>query len=263
MQNAQTKQDNAIWPLSEPATLLCIDDEPNILSSLARVFRGQFFNCITTTDPDEVLSIIENQPVHVVLSDQRMPELQGTELLEKIKNINPEIIRAILSGYSDIGAILDSINKSYVFKFISKPWKNETLVSVVHECFDQYLRTHEPNGTYIPDKDENVSLVPDADFAFNQNERIIETLPNPIIGIDGQLTMRMVNAEARKVFKNIHKTNDATQHFSKEVIDTIITMQVCEPGESIRIYSELFKCWITITASDIDLIGKSVLVIME
>ena len=102
-------------------TIIFIDDEERIVRSLAVMFKGQY-NVVATTNPREVLDVIKRQRVHLVVSDQRMPEVVGVDLLREVRALSPLTMRVLLTGYSDLAAIVGSINDGEIFRFVSKPW---------------------------------------------------------------------------------------------------------------------------------------------
>lgn len=106
--------------------LLLVDDESLVLSSLSRLFRSDY-EITTANSGDEALSILRNQNFDVIISDQRMPGMKGVDLLRQAKDIAPHSMRILLTGYSDLSAIIDSVNEGEVFRYITKPWKNEAL----------------------------------------------------------------------------------------------------------------------------------------
>ena len=114
---------------TEPKTrgrLLLVDDEALVLSSLNRLFRSDY-DVTTAGSGDEALSLLKKQSFDVIISDQRMPGMKGVELLRQAKEIAPQSMRILLTGYSDLSAIIDSVNEGEVFRYITKPWKNEAL----------------------------------------------------------------------------------------------------------------------------------------
>lgn len=124
--------------MKEKKTLLFVDDEPNILSALKRVFFDDDFEILTATSGKEALKMMEGQPVQLVISDQRMPEMSGTELLAKIREKNPEIMRVILTGFADMDAAVEAINSGQIYQFIFKPWNDEELRSVVVRALEHF-----------------------------------------------------------------------------------------------------------------------------
>jgi len=110
--------------------ILLVDDEPLVLQSLSATFRKQY-NVYTATNGKEAIEIIRNHSIHVVLSDQRMPGMLGHEVLRMVKTISPSTIRILLTGYSDLDAIMSSVNSGEVFRYLTKPWKVEQLRETV------------------------------------------------------------------------------------------------------------------------------------
>lgn len=118
--------------MSKP-TLLLVDDEERILRSLRMLFFGGY-QVRMTTDPDEALRILRDERVHVIVSDQRMPEMQGSELLRHAREISPATMRILLTGYSDLDASIASVNEGEVFRYLMKPWDAEEVKRVVAEA---------------------------------------------------------------------------------------------------------------------------------
>ena len=112
-------------------SVLLVDDEPEITSSLSRLLRRNKLNVHTANCGKEALDILAKHSIDVVLSDQCMPEMTGSELLAEVSERYPETVRMILSGYSDFKALSDAINNGRIFKFLAKPWDNQELLSEV------------------------------------------------------------------------------------------------------------------------------------
>jgi serine/threonine-protein kinase len=115
------------------ARLLIVDDEERILTALKSRFRDRY-HVFTTTDGNKALDFLRRYPMHVIISDQRMPIMPGVELLRRSREISPRSVRILLTGYSDLAAIVGSINEGEVYRFISKPWDNDDLQRVVAEA---------------------------------------------------------------------------------------------------------------------------------
>ncbi len=117
----------------ERATVLFVDDEERILRSLRMLFRGRY-EVLTTTSGHEALKLVRERRVHVVVSDQRMPLMLGVDLLRQVREISPVTMRLLLTGYSDLTAIVASVNESEIFRFIEKPWQAPYLLDVVEQA---------------------------------------------------------------------------------------------------------------------------------
>jgi response regulator RpfG family c-di-GMP phosphodiesterase len=115
-------------------TVLCVDDEVNVLNSLKRLLRKESYKLLLASSGKEGLSLLEKEPVHLVISDQRMPEMTGTEFLQIVKQRYPEAVRIILTGYSEANTIIESINKGEIYRYLMKPWDDEELRNMIQEC---------------------------------------------------------------------------------------------------------------------------------
>jgi serine/threonine-protein kinase len=128
-------------PAGEPARsptatrprLLVIDDEERILSALKSVFRRDY-HVFATSDCAQALAFLNKYYVHAIISDQRMPAMPGVALLKEARRITPYSMRILLTGYADLAAIVGSINDGEIFRFVSKPWDNNELRSIVAEA---------------------------------------------------------------------------------------------------------------------------------
>ena len=118
--------------MSKP-TLLLVDDEERILRSLRMLFFGGY-QVRMATDPHEALRILRDERVHVIVSDQRMPVMNGSELLRLAREASPATMRILLTGYSDLEASIASVNEGEVFRYLMKPWDAEQVKKVVEEA---------------------------------------------------------------------------------------------------------------------------------
>lgn len=125
-----------------PATLLLVDDEANILASLRRLFRPLGYTILTAESGAAGLEILENEPVDIIISDMRMPQMDGAQFLEQVAGRWPQTVRFILTGYADLNSTIDAINKGQIYGYFSKPWEdNEIRLAVQHALEQQRLRS--------------------------------------------------------------------------------------------------------------------------
>ncbi|MBC7514472.1 MAG: response regulator [Herminiimonas sp.] len=117
--------------------ILCVDDEANILSSLRRLFRGRGYQILTATSGQAGLEILRAQPVDLVISDMRMPEMNGAQFLEAVRQNWPQTIRLLLTGYADIASILDAINRGEIHRYITKPWDDNDILLIVRHALER------------------------------------------------------------------------------------------------------------------------------
>ncbi|MFH2067426.1 MAG: ATPase, T2SS/T4P/T4SS family [Pseudomonadota bacterium] len=119
-------------------TILFVDDEPNVLKSMRRIFRQENYNLLTASSGDEALAVFARESVQVIITDHQMPGMTGAELLRKIKADYPRTIRIMLTGHADVDAIMGAVNEGAVYKFITKPWNDDDLRITVSLALEQY-----------------------------------------------------------------------------------------------------------------------------
>lgn len=117
--------------------VLYIDDELDNLTSFRATFRRNF-NITTADSADAAMPILEKETIHVILSDQRMPKMTGIEFFEKIQSLYPDPIRILITGYTDINAVIDAINRGQVYKYLSKPWIEDDVKIFVEKAYEVY-----------------------------------------------------------------------------------------------------------------------------
>lgn len=122
--------------------VLYVDDEVHNLNSFKAGFR-RLFNVFTAESAEEGRKILESEDIQVIITDQRMPVMTGIEFLESIIPTFPDPIRILLTGYADINAVIDAINKGQVYRYIQKPWMEEDLRINIEKAFEIYLLRRE------------------------------------------------------------------------------------------------------------------------
>jgi response regulator RpfG family c-di-GMP phosphodiesterase len=123
---------------ADKITILYVDDEENNLFSFKATFRIKY-QVLTAISGDKALEILATKPVHIIITDQRMPEMTGVEFLEKVIEKYPDPIRILLTGYADMGAVVDAVNKGKIFHYITKPWNEEELDLTINRAYEKYL----------------------------------------------------------------------------------------------------------------------------
>ncbi len=118
--------------------LLFVDDDHNVLAAIKRMLFGEPYEQFYSSSAREALELIKKCPVDVIVSDMRMPEMDGIAFLEKSIEILPEAIRIILSGQADMYSVMEAINRGGIWRFISKPWNDEDMKCTIHNAFDLY-----------------------------------------------------------------------------------------------------------------------------
>ncbi|SDD88010.1 EAL domain-containing protein [Aquimonas voraii] len=118
--------------------LLLVDDEENVLRALVRVLRRDGYVIHTATNATEGFELLAKNRVQVIVSDQRMPGISGTQFLSRVKEMYPDTMRIVLSGYTDLATLTDAINRGAIYKFLTKPWDDEDLREQVRDAYRQY-----------------------------------------------------------------------------------------------------------------------------
>lgn len=122
---------------AEKIKVLYVDDEIHNLHSFKATFR-RVFEVFTAESGLEGLEIFKENHIDIILTDQRMPGMTGIELLVEIKKIDPEPMRILLTGYSDINAVIDAINKGQVYRYLNKPWQEEELKNTIESAYEVF-----------------------------------------------------------------------------------------------------------------------------
>jgi DNA-binding NtrC family response regulator len=120
-----------------PYKILIVDDEAANLRALERLFREEY-EVLMAESGAEAIGLLEQHDVALLITDQRMPEMTGTELLLKTVSLRPRMIRIILTGYTDVEALVTAINSGQIYKYIIKPWNNEDLKTTVTRALQHY-----------------------------------------------------------------------------------------------------------------------------
>lgn len=120
-----------------PETLLFVDDEPNILSALRRLFRPLGYRIFTAESGAQGLEIFDREKIDLVISDMRMPVMDGAQFLEQVRLKSPDTVRILLTGYADISSTIDAINKGQIYRYISKPWEDNDISLSVRHALEQ------------------------------------------------------------------------------------------------------------------------------
>ena len=209
-------------------TVLCVDDEPNIVEALERLLRRKY-SVITATSGEDALKLLKEHEVDLIISDQKMPKMSGVEFLKKSLNIQPNCVRILLTGYTDIESAIEAINKGEIYRYISKPWDNSEIQSIVDQAVDKYqtaqslkIKTLELEKAY----EELKSL----DTAKTQFMYLINhELKTPLTSILSYLEILMetqLNPEQLKFSNRIMEGADKLQ----KLVDDVLILIKAESG---------------------------------
>lgn len=119
--------------------ILYVDDEMNNLVSFKATFRMKY-NVFTAISGEEAIKLMDENIIHIIITDQRMPSMTGVEFLERILEKHPDPMRILLTGYADLNAVIDAVNKGKIFHYLSKPWNEEELDMTIQRAFDIYTK---------------------------------------------------------------------------------------------------------------------------
>lgn len=122
--------------------VLYVDDEVNNLVAFTASFRKQY-EIFTATSAQDGLDILEKEEIHVVITDQRMPGVRGVDFLKMVIEKYPDPARMLLTGYSDIEALIDAVNTTHIFKCLAKPWNRKEVMEAVEDGYKAYLKNKE------------------------------------------------------------------------------------------------------------------------
>jgi putative nucleotidyltransferase with HDIG domain len=118
--------------------VLFVDDEVNILKAVKRLLRHEPWEVVCAARPHEALDLLGTTPVQVVVSDQRMPEMSGVDLLASVRERHPDVVRMMLTGYTEMNVAVEAINRGEIFRLITKPWNDEELKATLRQAFDHF-----------------------------------------------------------------------------------------------------------------------------
>ncbi len=119
-------------------TVLFVDDEPNILKAVQRLLRHEPIQVLCASRGQEALDLLDQQTVHVVVSDQRMPEMSGVDLLAAVRERHGDAVRMMMTGYTDMHIAVDAINRGEIYRLITKPWNDDELKATLRSAFDHF-----------------------------------------------------------------------------------------------------------------------------
>jgi putative nucleotidyltransferase with HDIG domain len=138
--------------------VLFVDDEGNILKAVQRLLRNEPWEVLTASRGSEALEILERTPAQVVVSDQRMPEMSGVDLLQAIRERRPNVVRMMLTGYTEMNVAVEAINRGEIYRLITKPWNDEELKATLRQAFDHFDLKEEIKRLNQVTREQNLKL---------------------------------------------------------------------------------------------------------
>ncbi|MEA3361125.1 MAG: response regulator [Thermodesulfobacteriota bacterium] len=226
--------------------VIFVDDEKHILKSLERLFMDEPYEISTMNSPFEALEMMEKNEVAVVVSDQRMPEMEGTAFLGKVRKKWPNTVRMMLTGYADLEAAMAAINQGNVYRFISKPWDETELKLAVKNAFVHYNLLSENKRLFKLTKSQNEELQ-----KLNKGLEIkVEERTREIKGLLEELEKSFY--KSIRVFMSLMELfNPSLGSHAKRV--SVVSMEIAKQFGMDKKYIELIE--ISALLHDIGLIG--------
>jgi putative nucleotidyltransferase with HDIG domain len=138
--------------------VLFIDDEANILKALQRLLRNEGCRVLTAARGSDALDLLDRERPQVVVSDQRMPEISGVDLLQSVRQRHPDVIRILLTGYTEMNVAVEAINRGEIFRLVTKPWNDEELKATLRQAFDTFDLKSEIRRLNQVTREQNLKL---------------------------------------------------------------------------------------------------------
>lgn len=220
-------------------TLLLVDDEPNIVAALKRLFRRDGHIILTAYSGLEALEVLASNKVDVIISDQRMPGMTGVEFLRAAKVRYPDTIRIVLSGYTELQSVTDAINEGAVYRFLTKPWDDQQLREHIQKAFEYKELLEENKQLDIKIRTTNQELVAAnrqlGDVLQKTRHKIerdetslaivreaLQHMPLPVIGVDDEGLIAFINTAAEQLFVRNGPLLGVELAFALPTVDTAI-----------------------------------------
>jgi len=204
-------------------TILFVDDEESIIKALQRLFRKENYKILTASNGQDALEILkkyENR-ISLMISDQRMPGMTGSQFLEKAKKIFPNAIRFLLTGYSDMDAIVDAVNRGEIHRYINKPWNDENMILQVRQAIEQFELVLENKRLSVLTIKQNEKL-----NELNENlEQKVEERSKEIIIKNKELESNLYNSV--RAFASIAEMNTPLLAGHGRRV-SILTREICQ-----------------------------------
>ncbi len=223
-------------------TLLFVDDELNILSSLKRLFRPLGYRILTVSSGEEGLELLEKESVDLIISDMRMPEMDGATFLKKTAEKWPDTMRILLTGYADLGSTIAAVNQGKIYSYISKPWEDHELTLAVQQALklkqleDEKTRlealTHQQNEALAK---LNTSLEVKVSARTNELRQTMTFLEEAHASLKKQYTISI------KIFANLIELRESTIEASGEKSDIGHSRRVAEQARKLGVAMGLSK----------------------
>ncbi len=188
--------------MNEDVKILCVDDEQNVLKALERLLLDTDYEILTATSGEKGLELLKSTgAIQLVISDYRMPNMNGVDFLREVCTLRPDTVRMVLSGYADTASIVEAINEGQIYKFIPKPWNDDELKVAISNALDRYFiqqknkqltceletknqELHSINSNLEKLVEERTGDLLMQNRILTSSQNILDSLPVAVIGID-------------------------------------------------------------------------------
>lgn len=215
-------------------SVLAVDDEPNIVSALRRTLRSRGFTVHTALGGPEGLELLDKQPVDAIISDMRMPEMTGAQFLQHARAKMPDAVRILLTGYADITSTIEAVNQGEIFRYLSKPWDDDVLLSVLSDGLERKRLARERDQLLALTREQNEQLQRHAEELEEKvrertqdlqkaNERIGEDFKGTVKMLSTILEQRpgLTGGSARRVAEHVRRLGPRVGLAGADLQDTI------------------------------------------
>ncbi len=203
--------------------ILCVDDEPDILDSLERLFRKKY-NVLKAKSGAEALKLLKENSISLIITDQRMPEMTGVKFLEKSIKINPNAVRILLTGYTDIDSVVDAINSAQIYRYVTKPWDSRELSLAVDRAIERFEMAQEIRVKNIALEKANQELQSldkaKSNFMILINHELKTPLTTLISFLD-LLKDTKLDEDQKKYIDRIKKSTDRLERIILDVLELV------------------------------------------
>lgn len=200
---------NMTAEVAETATILCVDDEQNILSSLRRLLRPQGYKVLTAEGGQQGLEILEREQVDLVISDMRMPHMSGAEFLEQVSKRWPATVRILLTGYADLDSTIAAVNQGGIYRYVSKPWEENDLRMTVQHGLERKFLARERQRLLELTREQNEELKELNASLENKVAQRTEELRKAMTSLEtAHADLKSSYVSAVKIFANLLETRE-------------------------------------------------------
>ncbi|HSW62631.1 MAG TPA: response regulator [Dissulfurispiraceae bacterium] len=191
--------------MDEPIKILCVDDEQNVLNALRRLFLDDEYEILTANSGADGLVLQEREHAQIIISDYRMPAMNGVEFLREVNKKWPDTVRIVLSGYADTAAIVSAINEGQIYKFIPKPWNDDEIRITIGHAIDRYslAKINRELSDELTRKNaelnrllaEQTNSLEQRSLMLKSFQNIIDAIPVGVLGLDSEGMLAQANEE--------------------------------------------------------------------